>query len=120
MKYAVVKSHRSEYPHPISFKKGDPLAIREKYEGPEGWSDWYFCTTPGHTGGWVPAQAIERLGDGTGRASEDYIARELNVDEGDLLFGSRLLNGWVWCRRPSGTESGWVPLENLLPVQDRP
>ncbi len=118
MKYIVTKSHRSEYPDPITLKKGDAVAIGEKYEGPENWEDWYFCTTSGHTAGWVPRQAIERFDDGTGRALEDYSAQELDVDAGDLLVGSRILNGWVWCQRLSQAEAGWVPLEHVRAVTD--
>ncbi|SBV95747.1 Variant SH3 domain-containing protein (fragment) [uncultured delta proteobacterium] len=80
MKYIVIKTHRSEYPDPLSFRKGTLLTIGEKYDGPEAWEDWYFCAAPGHAGGWVPRRVIEPLGDGTGRALEDYSARELDVD----------------------------------------
>ncbi|PCE34009.1 SH3 domain-containing protein [Burkholderia ubonensis] len=113
MNYVVTKPHRSEYPNPICVKKGDPFVIGEKYQGPEGWDDWFFCTTPGQAGGWVPLQVIDRLPDGTGRALEDYTARELDVDTGEMLIGSRTLNGWVWCERLSRDEAGWVPLRNL-------
>ncbi|WP_080419129.1 SH3 domain-containing protein [Burkholderia ubonensis] len=113
MNYVVTKPHRSEYPNPITLNKGDPLVIGEKYQGPEGWDDWFFCTTPGQAGGWVPLQVIERLDDGTGRALEDYTARELDVDAGEMLIGSRTLNGWVWCERVSRDDAGWVPLRNL-------
>ncbi|WP_232428084.1 SH3 domain-containing protein [Burkholderia ubonensis] len=113
MNYVVTKPHRSDYPNPITLNKGDPLVIGEKYQGPEGWDDWFFCTTPGQAGGWVPLQVIERLPDGTGRALEDYTARELDVDAGEMLIGARTLNGWVWCERLSHDDAGWVPLRNL-------
>lgn len=113
MNYIVTKPHRSKYPNPIRLNKGDPLVIGEKDQGPEGWDGWFFCTTPGQAGGWVPQQVIERLADGTGRALEDYTARELDVDIGDILIGTRILNGWVWCEHASREEAGWVPLRNL-------
>jgi len=112
-KYLVTQGHTSEYPEPITFSKGALLTVGEKYEGPENWSDWFFCDTSGQKGGWVPAQVIEINKGDTAYAREDYTARELNVQEGDLLLGSRALNGWVWCENPSSSESGWVPLENL-------
>jgi hypothetical protein len=111
--YRVIQNHTSEHPQPITFAKGAPLAVGEKYEGPEGWDNWLFCETPGQIGGWVPAQIIEIVNDKTARAREDYTARELNVREGDLLLGTRILNGWVWCKRIDSLESGWVPLANL-------
>jgi len=112
-KYLVIRDHISEYPEPITLVKGDPLTVGEKYEGPEGWNNWFFCNTPGQKGGWVPAQIIEIINANTARARENYTARELNVQAGNLLLGSRIMNGWVWCKNPSSFESGWVPLANL-------
>lgn len=114
--YRVIHNHTSEYHQPITFAKGAPLAVGDRYEGPEGWENWLFCETPGQKGGWVPAQIIEIVDAKTARAREDYTARELNVREGDLLIGIRSLNGWVWCKRINSLESGWVPLANLREV----
>ncbi|MDR3437856.1 SH3 domain-containing protein [Telmatospirillum sp.] len=114
MKYIATGQHRTGYPEPISFAKGTLLSVGEKYEGPEGWDNWYFCTTLGQPGGWVPAQIINRTGDAhNGIALEDYTARELEVNEGDLMIGLRSMNGWMWCSRLSDDCSGWVPLELL-------
>ncbi len=112
-KYIVIQDHTSEYPEPITFEKGTPLIVGEKHEGSEGWDNWYFCESPGQQGGWVPAQVIEDVNVKNTYAIEAYTARELNVQKGDLLFGSRTLNGWVWCRRPDSEESGWVPFSCL-------
>ena len=111
--YLVIQDHTSEFPEPITFKKGAPLTVGEKYEGPEGWENWIFCESPGQKGGWVPAQIIEIITDKTARAREDYTARELDVQKGELVIGTRVLNGWVWCEKSDRSESGWVPLENL-------
>jgi hypothetical protein len=116
--YLVIKDHTSEFPEPITLRKGDPLVAGEKYEGPEGWDNWIFCESPGQKGGWVPAQMIEIVDDRVARAREDYTARELNVKEGDYLLGTETLNGWAWCRRCGSAESGWVPLENLVETAD--
>lgn len=118
MKYIVIQPHRSEFPDPITFKQGASLTIGEKYEGPEGWEDWYFCTIPGHEGGWVPRQIIERIEGNIGQALEDYTAFELDVDAGEMLMGTRTLNGWVWCQLLSREGEGWVPLENLQPANE--
>ncbi|MCP8466130.1 SH3 domain-containing protein [Pseudomonas sp. ZM23] len=113
MHYRVIHSHRSEFPQPITFARGAPLAVGERYTGAEAWDDWYFCTTPGQAGGWVPSQVFRLTGDGVGEALEDYTARELDVDIGERLLGTRQFGGWVWCSRVEGEESGWVPLECL-------
>ena len=111
MKFRVIEARRSEYPEPITFAKGAPLSIGERYDGEEGWDNWYWCSTAGQSAGWVPGQVIERLGDDQGIALEDYCARELEVQAGDCLVGGRQLNGWVWCSK--GRASGWVPLQVL-------
>ena len=115
-RYLVTQNHISEYPEPITLTKGAPLIVGEQYQGSEGWQGWFFCTTPGQESGWVPAQIIEIINGNTARAREDYTARELNVQKGDLLLGSRVLNGWVWCENPANSESGGVPLSNLQEV----
>ncbi len=112
-KYRVVRPHESEFPQPITIRKGAPLFIGEEDAGPEGWRNWFFCSTPGQEPGWVPGQIIERLGDGVGRAREDYTARELAVRTGELLLCARTLNGWAWCEKSDGSASGWAPLNNL-------
>lgn len=117
-KYLVVSPHKSEFPRPITFKKGVPLVIGEEYEGSEGWDNWFFCSTPGQEPGWVPGQVIERVDGSDGRALDDYTARELDVQEGEVLTGTRTLNGWRWCEKPGGSASGWVPLENLKEILD--
>lgn len=118
MKYLVIKAHRSEYPKPLNLKKGDRCIIGEKYVGPEGWDGWYFCTTPGHSGGWVAQQVIERLEGDAGQALEDFTSFEMDVDAGDTLTGTRTLNGWAWCKHLTRGGEGWVPLENLQIIQD--
>ncbi|MFN3880491.1 MAG: SH3 domain-containing protein [Nitrincola lacisaponensis] len=117
-KYVVIIPHESEFPEPITFKKGDPLLVGEEYKGSEGWDNWILCTTPGQKPGWVPGQIIERFGNLHGKALDDYTAKELNVLEGDLLLCSKSLNGWLWCEKLTSAESGWVPLGNLKEVTE--
>ncbi|WP_370601368.1 SH3 domain-containing protein [Pseudomonas nitroreducens] len=112
MQYDVIRPHRSEYPEPITFSKGTALTVDERYEGEEGWQDWYFCSTAGQKDGWVPAQVFQLTAPGAGIAMEDYTARELDVEVGERLEGGRELGGWRWCSRGDG-ESGWVPLACL-------
>jgi hypothetical protein len=111
--YLVTQAHVSEYPRPITFSRGAVLAVGEKYAGPEGWDDWFFCEIAGQEGGWVPVQVLEFLDGQAARAREDYTARELDVRAGDMLLGGRTLNGWVWCENPASAQSGWVPLSHL-------
>lgn len=114
MKYQVIKKHKNEFPNPIIISKGDKFLIGEECDENEAWNDWYFCETQGQIKGWVPKQVIKWLSDGKGEALEDYSAKEMDVDEGDVLIGVKVLNGWVWCQHASSEEEGWVPIENLV------
>lgn len=113
IKLVVTAAHRSEYPDPITFDKGAPLCIGEKYSGNENWEEWYLCSTPGQKDGWMPGQVIEWIDNASGIAKEAYTAKELDVDPGEILLGSKELNEWIWCKRLSQTEEGWVPLRNI-------
>lgn len=111
MDYLVTAPHRSEYPNPLILKREDKLILGERYQGPENWDNWIYCSTETHAGGWVPEQIIERLPDNrSGRALEAYSALEMDVDPGDQLQGGRILNGWCWCVRSKDAAQGWVPL----------
>ncbi len=115
-RYIVTRAHTSEFAEPITLVRGAPLEVGERYVGPEGWDDWYFCETPGQEGGWVPAQVIDVIEGSSARAREDYTARELDVRVGETLIGARTLNGWAWCERAGTPEAGWVPLANLREI----
>lgn len=119
MDYRVTEAHRSEFPHPITLHPGDALQVGERYQGPEGWDNWYLCQTPGQEAGWVPAQVIGRNIQGDAVAAEAYCARELDVDVGQHVRGERVLNGWLWCEVMGGDTSGWVPLGVLAPMTPR-
>lgn len=114
--YLVRIDHTSEFPEPITFTQGTLLSVGETYDGPEGWDNWLFCETVGQTGGWVPAQILERTQEQAAIAKSDYTAKELNVRVGDVLTGSTVLNGWCWCLHSQRAESGWVPLANLQAI----
>lgn len=116
MKYQVIKEHRSEFPNPIIILKGDKLVIGEKSDEHEAWNDWYFCETRDQVKGWVPKQVIKWLKGNEGEALEDYTAKEMDVDEGEILSGTKILNGWIWCQNLSSKEEGWVPAENLIHI----
>ncbi|MBA6096349.1 MULTISPECIES: SH3 domain-containing protein [Pseudomonas] len=115
LSYVVTHSHISEFPEPMTLKTGDRILVGERYEGPEGWSDWYFCTAPGQQSGFVPGQLLDRLLDGSAKMLEDFTNRELDVVEGQILKGERQLNGWLWATRASDGATGWVPLANIRP-----
>lgn len=113
--FIVIKSHTSEYPDPIHFSAGDFLAVGEKYVGNEGWDNWYLCSFNGLSG-WVPKPLIEFTGVNSGVAKENYTASELNVEAQDHVIGFKKINGWIWCKKLSTEEQGWLPELNLKEI----
>lgn len=109
-KFRVRESHTSEYQEPLILDEGTPIIVGEKYEGKEGWNDWYFCESLDQKGGWVPSHIIEDITSKHSRATQSYTSKELNVTTGEIVFGGKILNGWIWCTKIDGLESGWVPL----------
>ncbi len=92
--------------------------VGERYEGGGLGRLVSLCEAKGQQPGFVPAPVIGRNAQGDAYATEDYCARELDVDPGQLLRGMRTLNGWAWCVPGTG-EPGWVPLEKLRAAETR-
>lgn len=111
--FKVIKDHTSEFPDPITFSKGDELSVGERYDGPEDWTDWYWCHTVDGAMGWVPLQVLELIGANRAVAREDYTARELSVQAGETVIGTTRVNGWIWCEHADRHVSGWVPVSHL-------
>lgn len=117
--YIVIQPHVSEFPEPMILKAGDRVSVGERYDGPEGWPDWYLCSAPDQQAGFVPDQILDRHADGFATMREDFTNRELSVAEGEVLTGERQLNGWLWATRCSDGASGWVPLDNIRATAPR-
>ncbi|MCL2412611.1 MAG: hypothetical protein FWC98_00550, partial [Bacteroidales bacterium] len=79
----------------------------------ENWTNWIFCTKLDKSNeGWVPKQIIEVEND-FGTITEDYSAKELDVDEGTIVDGIKELNGWLLSKSEKTNEIGWIPLDKL-------
>ncbi|WP_368505191.1 SH3 domain-containing protein [Alkalihalophilus sp. As8PL] len=116
--YIVTKQHISNYPNPIRLFKGQSVIVGKKYAGNESWNNWIYCYTKDkHLEGWVPEQIIHIKGE-QGLILEDYIAKELEVNVNEQLIKSKELNGWIWVKRLTNSEEGWVPKENVKEVND--
>ncbi len=113
MKYRVVIGHESECLEPIVLSQGNELAVGQRYDGDEGWEGWYWCRRQQQQG-WVPEQLIDWIEGASGLIKEDYDSSEMTVAPGQVIVGSRMMNGWVWATIENGDESGWVPLRNLV------
>lgn len=109
-KAVIVKEHRSNYPNPIAFSKGEKLELGNmdtEYEG------WRRVKTLCGNEGWAPAAYVSALGGGSsGIAMHDYSAAELDVDTGEHVDVKRELCDWCWVVNVNG-EEGWVPRKSL-------
>lgn len=115
MKYVVVAARTTDYPHPIRLAEGSRVLVGQKYAGHAGWEGWIWCKQEGRQG-WVPDTLIHLQPDGTGTVTEAYDATELTVKEGDVIVVTRETNGWYWGRNQRNNETGWIPAENVRPL----
>lgn len=108
MKLIVIEEHKSDYPNPIRFKKGECLVTGEKDTEFEG---WIWVTTNDGNQGWAPMQYLQ-LEEGTNQAiaKQDYTAEELDTFVGEELILRYEVSDWGWVEKKDGT-SGWVPMK---------
>lgn len=118
-RYVVVCKWIESYENPIILKKDERVVINLaiKETDPE-WVNWVWCIADNGMTGWVSIQILnvyETLSNERQIAVvlEDYSAYELPVNQGEIVVGSRCLNGWVWCRKENSTKEGWVPIRCL-------
>ena len=107
MKLIVVAEHRSNYPNPIHFKKGESLMIGKKESEYEG---WIWVRTKDGNRGWAPLQYLQIEAGNKAIAKQDYSAKELDTHLGDELHLHCELNDWGWVEKSDGS-CGWVPIK---------
>ena len=112
MNVTVSKSHVSNYPNPIRFKKGDWLTLgMVDTEYP----NWIWTRTRDGNEGWAPVQYIDIDSSDRRRgiARQDYTAFELNTRVGESLKVHTELNEWYWVTNEEGVQ-GWVPVNTVV------
>jgi hypothetical protein len=109
--FRVIKPHRAAFQKPLTARKGERLTFERRRSE---WEGWLWCTARSGESGWVPESWVELEAESC-ILLRDYTAFELSVQCGELLTADLLESGWLWANKENG-ESGWVPLENLLPV----
>jgi SH3-like domain-containing protein len=113
----VIKDHKSEFQIPLMAKKGEFV---EGQERETEWEGWLWCCNSSGAHGWVPKAYLESTSkSGQFQFLQDYNARELTVEAGKEVMVLDEGRGWAWVRTPLG-EEGWIPLENLQGLKDRP
>ena len=108
-KFVVLANHKSNYPEPISFVKGELLnagKMDTEYKG------WIWVTTKDNKKGWAPIQYLNILSNKQAIAKNDYSANELNVSTGDEIEIQYELNDWCWVK-DKNNRLGWIP-KNII------
>ena len=113
----VIKNHKSEFHVPLIATKGE---IVEGHEREGEFEGWFWCKNRSEVHGWVPKVYLEPTSEsGQFQFLQDYNARELTIDAGQEVMVLNEEGGWAWVRTILGDE-GWIPLENLQDLKDRP
>jgi len=113
----VIKNHKSEFHLPLIAEKGE---IVEGQERETEWEGWLWCRNSSGVHGWVPKTHLESMSEsGQFQFLNDYTARELTVSKGQEVIALNEESGWVWARTTLG-EEGWIPMENLQDLKDKP
>lgn len=114
MKYKVIEEHKTNNRNPIKVEKGETVKLGRKSDEDDGWNNWIYCySLQSNSEGWTPAQIIQGQNE-YGIVLNDYSAKELEVNKGDIVDGELELNGWLWCSRLIDLEDGWLPTEKLM------
>lgn len=108
MKVTVIEGHLSSFPDPVRLKKGDEVKVGKR---DTEFTGWRMVTDADGKSGWAPEILLEVNGN-IAFFKEDYDARELNVEIGDIITVYREIDGWYWVSNASG-EYGWVPVRNV-------
>jgi multidrug efflux pump len=104
----AVSFYRSPFPMPLQAGKGTVLHLKVRSDEEPG---WVYGASPDDREGWVPRDWLHIEGS-RGTLKRDYDASELNLEPGDQLEVSLVLNGWCMARNATG-DIGWVP-ERLI------
>ena len=112
-KYLVHTAHRSNYPNPIEFRRGERLNLGQRDDEYPG---WVWTTTEDGNQGWASLALMDLIDERNAIAQSDYSARELETDPGDRVEVLKQLNDWSWVI-PQAGEPGWVPSHTLAPVK---
>ena len=113
----VTKNHKAEFHVSLIANKGE---IVEGQEKETEWEGWLWCKNSSGVHAWVPKTYLEATSEsGQFQFLQDYNSRELTIEEGQEVIVLNEEIGWAWVRTPLG-EEGWIPLENLQDLKDRP
>jgi multidrug efflux pump len=100
----AVLFYRSPFPEPLIAKEGTSLHLSYRADEEPGWA---YATSPDKKEGWVPREWL-RIEGNRGVLNRNYDATELNLEVGEQLEVTLVLDGWYFCRADDG-RVGWIP-----------
>ncbi|MGP6207480.1 SH3 domain-containing protein [Cuniculiplasma sp. SKW3] len=109
IKYRVIKGHHRSYNLAPTFQSGTKVTMNRR---DDEWPSWIWCTDDSGQCAWIPEQLLSLLDFNRAILKTFYDSNELTVEAGEIVYGSKNIDGWVWCRDSAGKE-GWIPESNL-------
>ena len=111
-KYKVIKSRKAASNDPIKLLSGEYVVCVEESDENGDWPNWTRCKSP-NCEGWVPSQILKR-DKKIGVILEEYDAKEFSIEEGEVYYSSKVVNGWSWAHREEKPdEFAWIPLNHV-------
>jgi DNA-binding Lrp family transcriptional regulator len=107
-KSSVIQAHRPESDEFIACSAGDIVEFERKETAFPG---WIWCTDSSGSQAWVPEAYVSTSEDKC-RFVREYISKELEVEEGEIVLTLEVVSGWALVLK-EGDEKGWVPLSCL-------
>lgn len=103
----VIKDWKQSYNPALKVARGDLVfAIKRDHSK---WTGWIWCTDKSGLAGWLPELVFKTVAVGKENIIlQDFDTLELTVSIGEIVFITRHLNEWTWCRNAVDQE-GWVP-----------
>ncbi|MCP5061705.1 MAG: hypothetical protein GY936_04475 [Ignavibacteriae bacterium] len=116
MRYFItIKEWESNYPNPMKLEQNEIVRIKKRENDNPNCKGWIFCETL-NSFGWVPEQIINRIEKNKGLIKEKYSAKEMNINEGEIILELKELNGWKWAKKKIDNSEGWLPNEILKEI----
>jgi len=107
----VVAGFDAKYPGPLTVDAGQELTVVKSEE----WPGWVLCQNSSGMQGWIP-EKIVRITEGKAVVQQSHDAREISMQEGEIVRVERIETGRAWVTDMTN-ETGWVPLRNLKIVE---
>jgi len=112
-RYITIKPWETNAPYHLELHANDLVEVAEKQPNKPEWKEWIWCHDSINSG-WVPKHLIAILDNNTGKALDNYSAKELSIGAGEVITGIQEYCGWIWSVNDDSGEKGWLPEEILL------